>query len=194
MGKKNKNNKKEASLDDVKDLIEVVESTPDEVTEVPKEEAVIETVPDVVPEEKPKVVMTKPIPKKHAKADVTNAMLAEYAELCNKEIVTPKTQKAIITNFQSIVIYAINNTEPEVLEIIWQFFLKEKKGMLSPERAFIGIADIVPNVRMRIEMFWGAFTAVMANRVAKRPIKIDFNRVRDIIGQEIVTFLSGKNK
>ncbi len=187
----------------VKETAPVVAETKETAPESPvKETAPVvdvakETAP-VVEEKKetpkPETIKPTPIPAKIAPSTRLKAMLKEYGAKAAAPAFSVTDRSALIASLNQIVQYAISHAESgKTLDVMYDFFVKERRGILSEEVVFAGASKLGATARMKLEVFYGAMMVCVRNKTAKKPTKIDLDRVRKVLKSEkAVGFFAAK--
>ncbi len=173
----------------------------DEATKPPEEpKAPVETPVKPPEEEKKKeelVVKPKPPVVKQTPCAAIKNMLESYRVLCTKKAFGSEDRKKIVKKLSDILVYAIRySSERGVLNALYMFLDKERSGIMAPQTVFQGISTLGQGQRMRIEVFYTAFTICLSNKgkKGKARTKVDMDRVRQTLNEDAVAFLASKNR
>jgi hypothetical protein len=121
------------------------------------------------------------------------AQLEEYRRMFDRPIITDSARASVLNKLVAILQTVIKSGERNVIEELFQFFVKERKGCLSEEVVFRGISKLGDSTRMRIEVLYAAMCVAVRNRTAKVKTRINLDRVREILKNEkIVAYLASK--
>lgn len=140
------------------------------------------------------VVRPRVAPAKIGPVDKMQSLLKEYEGLCTKPAFSKDDRGVLINKLSNIIQFAIRNAETKaVLDELYGFFIKERRGMLAEEVVFQGIAKLGNNTRMQMEVFYSAMMVCVSNKTAKNKTTIDLDRVRGILKSEkVVAFFASK--
>lgn len=155
-------------------------------------EAPVEEIKAEEPKKTP--VKPKPAPARIGPADKMKALLAEYEELCKKPAFNASMRKNMVQKLSNIIQFAIRNAETKaVLDAMFTFFVKERRGILAEEVVFQGISSLGNSTRMQMEIFYSAMMICVSNKITGKKRPIDLDRVREILKSEkVVAFFSSK--
>lgn len=172
----------------------VTETKPEETVETPVEEAAVEEKPATSKSAPtPPHIPATPKPSKVAPSTRLKSMLKAYLELYGSGAVTQTRREQLVKRFSDIIQYAIRNTQGKTLQVMFDFFVKHQRTVLSEEVVFAANIKMGNTTRAQMEIFYAAMRAAIGNKTAKKKTKINLDELRRVLkNEDIVAFFSSK--
>jgi hypothetical protein len=88
---------------------------------------------------------------------VVKELLGEYERIMSATVQTTKSAEAAANNLCGVLIRALDSHTPELLDTVWEFFVKHAEGILVENRALIGFESLAVGIRQRVELAYTLF-------------------------------------
>jgi hypothetical protein len=88
---------------------------------------------------------------------ITHEMLETYKKYMSQQVGTIKTFQAAATTLSSIITRMLANPNPELMNVVWDFFVEHKTGILLESTALRGVDVLDPSTRFKTEIVYTLF-------------------------------------
>lgn len=190
--KDRKRNKDITSSKETEMLTEETPLVPDvkqpEVTPMAKQQ-----IKTVEPEKKVEEVKTTTVVKT-AEVLRLESLQEKYKELISNKTNTDADKKRIISVFVSIMDLVIGSNDRAVFETYYSFYLKNRKTMVSPNQALIGLSKFSDKARIsQITAFFATFSALAESKIMRTAFTLNISAIRAAFkNEQLVNWIIAK--
>lgn len=158
---------------------EEFKATPlDKQEETPKEQAK-ETTPTVNTTVQQKTVAPANNKTPDAKVAKLDALLKKYQDLVQTKNPSESTRARFVEAFYAVAEYVLASDSYAVFNRFYDFFLKEKNGLIHRNLALSGIHKITDlQKKSRISAFFAVFYAMIRHKTERKPFGLSIRAIR----------------
>ena len=158
---------------------EEFKATPlDKQEETPKEQAK-ETTPVVTTTVQQKTVVPVNNKTPDAKVAKLDALLKKYQDLVQTKNPSESTRARFVEAFYAVAEYVLASDSYAVFNRFYDFFLKEKNGLIHRNLALSGIHKITDlQKKSRISAFFAVFYAMIRHKTERKPFGLSIRAIR----------------
>lgn len=158
---------------------EEFKATPlDKQEETPKEQAK-ESAPVVTTTVQQKTVVPVNNKTPDAKVAKLDALLKKYQDLVQTKNPSESTRARFVEAFYAVAEYVLASDSYAVFNRFYDFFLKEKNGLIHRNLALSGIHKITDlQKKSRISAFFAVFYAMIRHKTERKPFGLSIRAIR----------------
>lgn len=147
------------------------------VTEVAKAPVVETTTVNTNVQQKPVAPVNNKTPD--AKVAKLEVLLKKYQDLVQTKNASESTRARFVESFYSVAEYVLSSDSYAVYNRFYDFFLKEKNGVIHRNLALAGIHKITDlQKKSRISAFFAIFYAMIRHKTERKPFGLSIRAIR----------------
>ena len=147
------------------------------VTEVAKAPVVETTTVNTNVQQKPVAPVNNKTPD--AKVAKLEVLLKKYQDLVQTKNASESTRARFVESFYSVAVYVLSSDSYAVYNRFYDFFLKEKNGVIHRNLALAGIHKITDlQKKSRISEFFAVFYAMIRHKTERKPFGLSIRAIR----------------